>query len=187
MSKDIPPDFEAALLSLRGHSLRPELSLTEVPAPTRIAPYAAALTGDVSSAEGADDFIGSGRFVILYDPAGQAAWEGTMRIIILAKAELEPELGSDPLLGEVGWAWLTGALAEEGAEYHALSGTVTRALSETFGGLQLRGGSVDIEIRASWTPTTTDLAPHLRAWALLTCQVAGLPPDPENVSTLFQT
>lgn len=185
VSTGLPPDFEAALLSLRGHQLRPEFTLEEVPAPTRIAPYAAALTGDVSGSEG-EDFLGSGRFVVLYDPAGQPAWEGRLRIIVLARARLEPELGADPLLGEVGWAWLTDALREEGAEYHALSGTVTRALSETFGGLELRGGNVDIEIRASWTPGSTDLASHLRAWALLTCRAAGLPPDPENVSTLYR-
>ena len=186
VSTGLPPDFEAALLSLRGHQLRPELSLTEVPAPTRIAPYAAALTGDVTSPDDPEVFLGSGRFVVLYDPAGQPAWNGNLRIIVLARAHLEPELGADPLLGEVGWAWLTDALTEEAAEYHSLSGTVTRALSETFGGLELRGGDVDIEIRASWTPQTTDLAPHLRAWALLTSQAAGLPPDSENISTLYR-
>lgn len=180
----IPPDFKAALLSLRGHQLRPEFLLQEVPAPAKIAPYAAALTGDVTHPEDSDSFIGSGRFVILYDPAGQAAWEGTMRIIVLSKAQLEPEMGEDPFLGEVGWAWLTDALQEEQAAYHALSGTVTRALSETFGGLELHYGNVHIEIRASWTPKSTDLAPHLRAWALTTCQAAGLPPDSENVSNL---
>lgn len=186
MSNGIPPEFEAALLSLRGHNLRPELSLTEVPAPTRIAPYAAALSGDVTATDDPEEFLGSGRFVVLYDPAGQPAWDGNLRVIVLARAELEPELGADPLLGEVGWAWLTDALAEEEAQYHSLSGTVTRALSETFGGLELRGGNVDIEIRASWTPASTDLAPHLRAWALLTSQAAGLPPDSENISTLHR-
>src|SRR5699024_4815715 len=133
------------------------------------------------------EFLGSGRFVVLHDPAGQPAWDGNLRIIVLARASLEPELGADPLLGEVGWTWLTDALAEEDADYHALSGTVTRALSETFGGLELRGGNVDIEIRASWTPASTDLAPHLRAWALLTCHASGLPPDSENISTLYRS
>jgi len=184
VSTGIPPDFEAALLSLRGHKVRPELVLQEVPAPTRIAPYAAALTGDVTDPQDPESFIGSGRFVVLFDPAGQPAWEGNIRVITLARAQLEPELGDDPFLGEVGWAWLTDALEEEGAIYRALSGTVTRALSQTFGGLELREGNVDIEIRASWTPASTDLAPHFRAWALTTCQAAGLPPDSENISTL---
>lgn len=179
-----PQEFEAALLSLRGHRLRPELRLEEVPPPTRIAPYALALTGEVNPSTDPDDFLGNGRFVVLYDPEGQEAWNGTFRVIVMARARLEDELGADAMLGEVGWSWLTDALATEEAGYHSLSGTVTRVLSETFGGLELRGGEVEIEVRASWTPTSTDLAPHLRAWALLACQAAGLPPMPDNVSSL---
>lgn len=179
-----PEEFEAALLSLRGHRLRPELRLEEVPPPTRIAPYALALTGEVNPSTDPDDFLGNGRFVVLYDPEGQEAWNGTFRVIVMARARLEDELGADAMLGEVGWSWLTDALATEEAGYHSLSGTVTRVLSETFGGLELRGGEVEIEVRASWTPTSTDLAPHLRAWALLACQAAGLPPMPDNVSSL---
>lgn len=179
-----PEEFEAALLSLRGHRLRPELRLEEVPPPTRIAPYALALTGEVNPSTDPDDFLGNGRFVVLYDPEGQEAWNGTFRVIVMARARLEDELGADAMLGEVGWSWLTDALATEEAGYHSLSGTVTRVLSETFGGLELRGGEVEIEVRASWTPTSNDLAPHLRAWALLACQAAGLPPMPDNVSSL---
>jgi hypothetical protein len=181
-----PPDFEAALLSLRGHRLRPELHLEEIPAPSRLAPYALALTGEVNTDPGSDpdSFLGHGRFVVLHDPAGQDAWHGTFRVVAMAKARLEDELGADPLLGEVGWSWLTDALTDAGAGYHHLSGTVTRVLSETFGGLELRGGEVEIEVRASWTATTPDLGPHLRAWATLTCTAAGLEPLPENVTAL---
>ena len=181
-----PPDFEAALLSLRGHRLRPELHLEEVPAPTRLAPYALALTGEVNTDPGADPdtFLGHGRFVVLHDPAGQDAWHGTFRVVVMAKARLEDEMGADPLLGEVGWSWLTDALTDAGAGFHHLSGTVTRVLSETFGGLELRGGEVEIEVRASWTATTPDLGPHLRAWATLACTAAGLEPLPENVTAL---
>lgn len=180
-----PPDFEAALLSLRGHRLRPELHLEEVPAPTRIAPFALALTGEVTARRpDPDAATGQGRFVVLHDPAGQDAWHGDFRVIVLARARLEPEMGADPLLGEVGWAWLTDALRDAGAGYRYLSGTVTRVLSETFGGLELRDGEVEIEIRASWTPVTTDLGPHLTAWAALTCSAAGLEPLPENVTSL---
>ncbi|WP_159620794.1 DUF3000 domain-containing protein [Ruania rhizosphaerae] len=179
-----PPDFEAALLSLRGHRLRPEFHLEEVPAPTRIAPYALALTGEVNPTRDPEDMVGNGRFVVLYDPEGQEAWNGEFRVIVMARANLEQEFAADPMLGEVGWSWLTEALVAEGAGYHSLSGTVTRVLSETFGGLELRDGEVEIEIRASWTPEGPDMSSHLRAWALLTCQAAGLPPVPDNVSAL---
>ncbi|WP_022916188.1 DUF3000 domain-containing protein [Ruania albidiflava] len=179
-----PPDFEAALLSLRGHRMRPELRLEEIPPPTRIAPYALALTGEVNPSDDPEEMLGSGRFVVLYDPEGQEAWNGEFRVIVMARATLEDEFAADPMLGEVGWSWLTDALEAQDAGYHSLSGTVTRVLSETFGGLELRSGEVEIEIRASWTPNSTDLAPHLRSWALMTCQAAGLPPIPDNVSPL---
>lgn len=180
----VPPDFEAALLSLRGHRQRPELRLEEVPAPTRIAPFALALTAEVNPTTDPESMLGSGRFVVLHDPAGQSAWNGSFRIIVMARAQLEDELGADPLLGEVGWAWLTDALATAGAGYHSLSGTVTRVLSESFGGLALRDREVEIEVRASWSPNTTDLGPHLTAWTELTSSAAGLEPLPEGVTAL---
>lgn len=180
----VPPDFEEALLSLRGHRQRPELHLEEVPAPTRIAPFALALTAEVNPTTDPESMLGSGRFVVLHDPAGQSAWNGSFRIIVMARAQLEDELGADPLLGEVGWAWLTDALATAGAGYHSLSGTVTRVLSESFGGLALRDREVEIEVRASWSPNTTDLGPHLTAWTELASSAAGLEPLPEGVTAL---
>ena len=180
----VPPDFEQALLSLRGRHRRPEVHLEEVPPPTRIAPYAVALTGEVNPTADPETLLGSGRFVVLHDPAGQSAWDGTFRVIVMARAQLEDELGADPLLGEVGWAWLTDALASAGAGYHSLSGTVTRVLSESFGGLSLRGREVEIEVRAAWTPNTTDLGPHLDAWTELACSAAGLEPLPDGVTAL---
>lgn len=180
----IPPDFEEALLSLRGRRQRSEVHLDEVPAPTRIAPYALALTAEVNPTTDPETLLGNGRFVVLHDPDGQSAWNGTFRVIVMARARLEDELGADPLLGEVGWAWLTDALETAKAGYHSLSGTVTRVLSESFGGLALRGREVEIEVRASWTPNTNDLGPHLDAWTELAGSTAGLEPLPEGVTAL---
>lgn len=180
----VPPAFEEALLSLRGHRQRPEVHLEEVPAPTRIAPYALALTAEVNPTAEPETLLGSGRFVVLHDPEGQSAWNGTFRIIVMARARLEDELGADPLLGEVGWAWLTDALESAGAGYHSLSGTVTRVLSESFGGLVLRDQSVEIEVRASWSPNTTDLGPHLMAWTQLAASASGLEPLPDGVTAM---
>lgn len=180
----IPPDFEEALLSLRGRRQRSEVHLDEVPAPTRIAPYALALTAEVNPTTDPETLLGNGRFVVLHDPDGQSAWNGTFRVIVMARARLEDELGADPLLGEVGWAWLTDALETAKAGYHSLSGTVTRVLSESFGGLALRGREVEIEVRASWTPNTNDLGPHLDAWTELAGSAAGLEPLPEGVTAL---
>lgn len=180
----VPPDFEEALLSLRGHRQRPEVHLDEVPAPTRVAPFALALTAEINPTPEPETLLGSGRFVVLHDPDGQPAWNGTFRVVVMARAHLEDEMGADPLLGEVGWAWLTDSLASAGAGYHSLSGTVTRVLSESFGGLALRDREVEIEVRASWTPNTTDLGPHLTAWLELACSTSGLEPLPEGVTAL---
>ena len=41
-----PPEFRAAVATMRAARLRPEVFCEEMPAPQRIAPYAAALTAD---------------------------------------------------------------------------------------------------------------------------------------------
>lgn len=183
-SPPLPPEFASALHSLRGHTFRPEVHLEEVPPPTRIAPWALALTAEVNPTYDPDDLLAHGRFVVLHDPEGQDAWDGTFRVIVLMKAYLENEMGADPLLGSVAWSWLTDCLSEADAPFHSLNGTVTRVLSESFGGLDLREERVEIEVRASWTPIGTDLGPHLRAWVAATAWAGGLPPLPANVTAL---
>ena len=130
-------EFEQAVQDLRVARLRPEVRLTEVPAPSRIAPYAVALTAEVVTAGGSgeDDELASGRFVLLHDPAAPDPWDGVWRAVTFARAELEPELATDPMLGAVGWSWLMDALAFHDAPYVAEAGTVTRVLSESFAGL----------------------------------------------------
>lgn len=175
---DAPADFRAALLSLRHASTHAAVELREVPAPTRIAPYAAAIAGEVE----VRGMEASGRFVVLHDPDGQPAWEGTMRVIALVKAQADAEVGRDDLWGEVAWSWLTDSLAD--VPVRACGGTVTKVTSESFGALGGRPGDVAVEIRASWTPTTTDLAPHIAAWTTLMAACAGIPPTPDGVTAL---
>lgn len=176
--------FDDAVEALRAVPLRPEIELQEIPAPQRIAPHSVALSGEVVRSAADDDVPASGRFVVLFDPAAPEAWEGPWRVVTFVRAQLEPELGADCLLGEVGWSWLTDAIHASGAGYRALGGTVTRVVSASFGALADRDGEVEIEIRASWSPTEADLGEHLRIWAELLCTVGGLPPLPEGVTPL---
>jgi len=111
------------------------------------------------------------------DPAGQEAWDGDFRLVVMARSRLDEEVGTDPLLGSAAWSWLTDALDGAGAGYRALVGTVTRVLSETFGGLELNDACAHAEIRASWSPTTPDLTPHLEAWYELIHVAAGHEPE----------
>lgn len=179
-------EFTQALKDLRAASLRPEIRLTEVPAPSRIAPHAVALTAEVVTAALPDegDELASGRFVLLHDPSAPEPWDGVWRAVTFARAELEPELANDPMLGGVGWSWLMDALELHDAPFTAVGGTVTRVVSESFAGLGERKTTVEMEIRASWTPTGPNLGMHLLAWCDLLCMIAGLPPLPEGVVAL---
>ncbi|WP_245885208.1 DUF3000 domain-containing protein [Kineococcus rhizosphaerae] len=178
----LPSAFEAAVAAVREVRLRSEVVLTEVPAPARIAPHAWAVAGDVV-VDG--DELATGRFILLHDPSSPQEWGGPFRVVTYARADLEAELGADPMLGAVGWSWLEDGLAGAGALASEVGGTVTRVLSEGYGALADREASVDVELRASWTPQDPDQLPaHLRAWGELVCTVAGLPPLPDGVASL---
>ncbi|MFM9372508.1 DUF3000 domain-containing protein [Streptomyces sp. Da 82-17] len=183
----LPLPFRTAVDALRAARLRPEIEIDPTRAPKRLAPYAYALEAAVVDG---DDDLADGRLVLLHDPAGHDAWHGTFRLVTLVRAELEPEMAADPLLPDVCWSWLTGALQGRGLSYGEPSGTVTRASSHYFGGLGTRQPNSQIEIRASWTPReglggVPDAAAHLAAWCDLLCQVAGLPPTgPSDASVV---
>lgn len=192
---EAPAEFLRALRSLRAAQPRPHLQLTEIDPPRSVAPFAAALNGEIASAELEDpEQVASGRFVVLHDPAGQPAWEGTYRVVTLVRASLDAEMGGDPLLGEVAWSWLEEAILVSGVRAHALGGTITRVVSESFGALDGRAPESEIEIRASWSPTSSgsldprdnapDLGPHLEAWAGLMLATTGLPTHPSSVTPL---
>jgi hypothetical protein len=156
-----------------------------MPAPQRIAPYASALSADVT-VDGED--VSTGRIILLHDPDGNDSWEGTFRCVAYARAEIDLEMITDPALADVGWSWLTEALAAHGASYAAASGTVTRVATDSFGGMSEDSGCAQFEIRASWTPQVDegllDITPHVEAWGELLCTAAGLPPVPEGVTAM---
>ena len=184
---DAPEAFARALASLRATPVRPDLRLSEVPGPARVAPYAAALDGSLLRAGSPaqdEDELADGRFLVLHDPAGQDEWEGTFRVVTLVRGDVDAEMGSDPMLNEVAWTWTLDSIADQVGDVDVLGGTVTRVVSQTFGAMAGRGDRVEIEIRASWTPRTTDLGAHLLAWEQMLAAVAGVPRLPEGVRTL---
>jgi len=140
-------EVESGLALVRG--LRPELTFEQEPAPRKLAPYAASVTVTVCEADGD---VGWGRFVLLYDPVGQRGWGGPFRIIGQIRVDLEPEIAADPLVGEVGWSWLTEALDARAVGYQHASGTVTRVVTEGFGAKQDEPLMTEFELRASWSP-----------------------------------
>ncbi|WP_426979879.1 DUF3000 domain-containing protein [Pseudarthrobacter sp. O4] len=199
----VPADFLFALGTLRQARCRSELHLEEIPAPSRLAPFAVALGAEVIApgdaagavhgpaaaglepASGSDDAeLATGRFILLHDPDGSAVWDGEFRVVTYIRAQLEAEMGNDEMLGSVAWTWLVEALDNHAAPYRSAGGTATRVLSESFGTLSDRPNSIDIELRASWTPASPDITSHLEAWSDMVCTFAGLPPLPDGVTPL---
>ncbi|MBG0740720.1 DUF3000 domain-containing protein [Paeniglutamicibacter antarcticus] len=213
----VPSDFLTALGTLRKAQCRSELRLEEIPAPSRLAPFAVALGAEVTGSaiaagpagaplgvpgSGAERSLkavhgpavlaaveqppelATGRFILLHDPEGSDLWDGTFRIVTYIRAELEADIGNDAMLGSVAWTWLVDALDNNAAPYRAAGGTATRILSESYGSLAGRPDSVEVELRASWTPASADVGAHLQAWSEMVCSFAGLPPLPEGVTAL---
>jgi hypothetical protein len=169
--------------------LRPELTFEEEPPPRRLAPHAYAVAATVLAAAEADTELGSGKFVLLFDPAGQPGWDGKYRIIGYVRAELEPEMTADPLINEVGWSWLTEALDARTTGFRMISGTATTVVTQGFGSKQDEPTSTGFELRASWSPVISDessaaLEGHVAAWCDVVSAAAGLPPVAPGVAAL---
>jgi hypothetical protein len=175
-------------LGLAGQrELRQELTVEAEPPPRRLAPMAHAVAATVLAPGPGDAEIGTGKFVLLFDAAGQAGWDGKYRIIGYVHAELEPEMTADPLINEVGWSWLTEALDSRTSGYKMISGTVTTVVTQGFGGKQDEPTSTGFELRASWSPVLTEdgspaLDGHAAAWCDVLCAAAGLPPPAPGVA-----
>ncbi|MFC7402222.1 DUF3000 domain-containing protein [Citricoccus sp. GCM10030269] len=181
----LPEEFREALAGLRRARHRQEITLDEIPAPGRLAPFAVALAADVRDPAQPDaSELATGRFILLHDPAGSPVWQGTFRVVTYIRASLEADVGNDPMVGAVAWTWLVEALENQSARYSEAGGTATRVLSESFGGLGSRPDTIDIELRASWTPAGPDTTEHLEAWADMVSAFAGLPPVPDGVTPL---
>lgn len=179
----VPAAFTRAVDGLRAEAPRPEILLEEIAPPKKLAPYAFALSATVLRAGSADptrpgegEEVAGGRLILLHDPIGHEAWRGEMRLVTLVTAELEADLAGDPLLPAVAWTWLTDGLEQHGAAYTAIGGTITQTASVRFGELAGPLPTADLEIRASWTPTSDDLRAHLYGWCAMLSSTAGLPP-----------
>lgn len=159
--------------------LHPEIELAVAPAPGRLAPYAHAITAEI----GDDPQLGSGRFVLLHDPARPPAWESDTRVVVYVEADVEAELAQDQMLTDVGWMWLQESLVDCG--YTALGGTVTGVRSTSYEALAPRGHETTVQIRASWSPLQlSDVDDHFHAWLALMQTCAGLAPYDPSITRI---
>jgi hypothetical protein len=161
--------------------VRPEIELGPIRPPQRLAPYSYALgvevkhpdTAVVSETSDGDAF---GRLILLHDPEGSDAWDGTMRLVAYIQADLDSHEAIDPLLPEVAWSWLVDALENRSEHVTALGGTVTATTSVRYGDISGPPRAHQLELRASWTATSPDLGTHVQAFCEVLEHAAGLPP-----------
>lgn len=191
-----PEEFRTAVRSLGRARTRPEVSLARINPPQGLAPHAFSVAAEVGRIQRRTlrshekiQAPTTGRFVLLYDPSRPGAWGGAFRIVSWFRAHMDLDIGRDELLTDVSWTWLTDALDSNGALYTAEGGTASRTMEKGFGSLRENTDSVEIEVRASWTPLTEHdrcdwAAAHLEAWSELLCTATGLPPYNEGVTYL---
>lgn len=179
-----PVDFADLRTRLLDHGWPTGLEVCEIPGPRRIAPNSVAVEG--TAVVNRRD-LGTGRLILLHNPAGSSAWQGTVRLVAMTRAEVDPSMTADPLVGQVAWSWLTESLASRFATWRAAAGTITSVVSRRFGELDGEPDSNQVEVRASWTPvlaTAADLDPHLDAWSDLTLLTSGISPVPDDITSL---
>lgn len=190
----VPAAFARLTDVLAGVTDVPHVAVSAIRAPAKLAPFATAIGAEVHADETFQRATGeeieelaTGRIVVLHDPASPAEWEGDVRIVSYIRAEMEHDMGNEAMLGAVAWSWLTDALDAHDCSVVAAGGTTTRVLSESFGTLAARPSTIDLELRASWTPLLSepeDIIDHFDAWIDLLTTVAGLPPLPDGVTAL---
>lgn len=161
--------------------VRSEIELGPIRPPQRLAPFSYALGAEVKRADdemlperfGGDAF---GRLILLHNPDGADAWDGTMRLVSYIQADLDSAEAVDPLLPEVAWSWLVDALESRADQVTALGGTVTATTSVRYGDISGPPRAHQLEMRASWTATTLELGTHVQAFCEVLEHAAGLPP-----------
>lgn len=166
---------------MNGVTVRPEIELGPIRPPQRLAPFSYALGAEVKHPEleivpersEGDAF---GRLILLYDPEGSDAWDGTIRLVAYIQADLDSHEAIDPLLPEVAWSWLAEALDSHTKHMTALGGTVTATTSVRYGDISGPPRAHQLELRASWTATTPDVGSHVEAFCDVLEHAAGLPP-----------
>jgi hypothetical protein len=176
-----PTQFREAVVAMNAAEVRSEIELGPIRPPQRLAPYSYALGAEVHRPEGelvpeVSEGDAFGRLILLHDPDGAEAWDGTMRLVAFIQADLDPAEAVDPLLPEVAWSWLVEALESRSEHVTALGGTVTATTSVRYGDISGPPRAHQLEIRASWTATTLALGIHVEAFCEVLEHAAGLPP-----------
>ncbi|MFT4186521.1 MAG: DUF3000 family protein [Micrococcaceae bacterium] len=193
----LPQDFQEALDSMRGARYRHDLKVKEISAPTDIAPYAVALEASVykevepqsfkprlhvvtensgyDNALEQNDALVVGRFILLYHPEYQEAWDGHFRITVYVRGHLDDSYTDNLLVTKSLWAKFNDAMIKREIKHRALGGTVTKISTESFGSISNQLPSLSAELRASWTAVNAEIRSHLEVWSEFITSFVGEP------------
>src|ERR1700721_2722475 len=99
MTSAEPAQFQAAVAAMNTVEVRSEIDLGPLRPPQRLAPFSYALAAEVRHPETAivperSEGDAFGRLILLHDPDGAAAGEGTMRLV--AHLEAAPDSSEAP-------------------------------------------------------------------------------------------
>src|SRR6202048_3907444 len=181
MTSAEPAQFQAAVAAMNTVEVRPEIELGPIRPPQRLAPVSYALGAEVRHPDtaivpGRAEGDAVGGLILLHDPDGAEAWDGTIRLVAYIQADLDPSEAVDPLLPEVAWSWLVDALGWRTHHVTPLVGPVTATTSVRYGDISGPPRAHQLEQRASWTATTPEVGVHVEAFCDVLEHAAGLPP-----------
>jgi hypothetical protein len=176
---NISEPFASMLRELGSVEVRQEIELTQIPSPNGIAPESIAISAEIVHQTASDH--GVSRLVFCRDPQIPEGWMSEFRVIGYAKSPIELEMAKDDYTAALPWEWLKDSLAAEQAGFAHQAGTTTTIVSSGHGALIAQPQHAELEIRASWAPTSFDLAAHLRGWMELLALISGLPPKDRKV------
>lgn len=179
---DAPTEFTSALAALRSLTIPPQLALREIPARGSVAPFSAALSGEVHRSRQRPEILAHGNLSVLYSPSAPEQWRSRFRIAAIARADIDQDMAKDPFLQHVARAWIKESLDSAQAHYLAMRGTVTIVTSETFDDDLTGELDTTLEIRASWSPQPVTgqavdwhLERHVESWVNLLFATSGAP------------
>ncbi len=178
----ISEPFVSFVSPLEALEVRSEFNIVQIPAPKGIAPEALAISIEVSHELPVDH--GVSRLVFCRDDSSPEGWHGALRIIGYAKSAIELEMARDEYFEELPWQWLLESLRRVGAGLQHEAGTTTTVISTGHGNLAAQPQHAEVEIRASWSPSSGDARQHTLGWIETLALLSGLNPEDAIVARL---
>lgn len=174
--------FTSFISPLRNLAVRAEFNIVQIPAPKGIAPESVAISIEVSHELSVDH--GVSRLVFCRDDTSPEGWHGPYRIIGYAKSAIELDMARDEYFEELPWQWLLESLRRVGAGLQHEAGTTTTVISTGHGNLVAQPQHAEVEIRASWSPSSGDARQHTLGWIETLALISGLNPEDAIVARL---